>query len=145
MYFHYICYYLLTVKRVVVYLNKPQYPFTVFCYVWLKLARWLWRGIVPLENSPYGNVTITTEELQSLNNSWYSWPLSSGSSLLWDRTSSPSTRDTHTCCRTFGSGAVSTCFNDLRLPWLGFENSTFRMRGEHFNRLRHRCGLWRSV
>ena len=27
----------------------------------------------------------------------------------------------------FGSGAVTTCFNDLGLSWLGFEHSTFRL------------------
>ena len=27
-----------------------------------------------------------------------------------------STRGTHTCCRSFGSGIFSTCFNDLDLP-----------------------------
>ena len=38
------------------------------------------------------------------------------------------------CC-----GAVTTCFNDLGLSRLGFEHPTFRMRGEHCNRLPHRC------
>ena len=33
-----------------------------------------------------------------------------GIRLYW---SSPRSRDSHTCCRAFGSGAVSTCFNDL--------------------------------
>ena len=27
------------------------------------------------------------------------------------------TRETHTCCRALGSGAVITCFNDLCLSW----------------------------
>ena len=31
------------------------------------------------------------------------------------------TRDTHTYCRAFGSGAVTTCFWDLCLSRLGFE------------------------
>ena len=35
-----------------------------------------------------------------------------GIRLLW---SSPRTRDTHTCCRVFASGAVTTCFYDLGL------------------------------
>ena len=34
--------------------------------------------------------------------------------------------DTHTCCRAFGSWAVSTSFHDLRLSWRGFEHPTFR-------------------
>ena len=28
--------------------------------------------------------------------------------------------DTHTCCRTFGSGAVTTCFYELGLSRMGF-------------------------
>ena len=40
--------------------------------------------------------------------------------LLWHGASvynglSPRTRDIHTCCRAFGSGAVTTCFYDLGL------------------------------
>ena len=45
--------------------------------------------------------------------------------LLW---SSPRTRETHTCCRTFVRGAVTTCSNALGLSRLGFEHLTFRMR-----------------
>ena len=37
-----------------------------------------------------------------------------GIRLLWF---SPRTRDTHTNCRAFGSGAVTTCFYDLRRGW----------------------------
>ena len=56
---------------------------------------------------------------------------------------SPGGRYTHTCCRTFGSGAVTTCFYDLVLSRLGFEHLlvTFRMRGKCSNRLRQRCTL----
>ena len=64
--------------------------------------------------------------------------------LLW------SSRDTHTCCRAFSSGAVTSCFNDLGLWRLGFEQPTFRLRGfeqptfrlrgERSYRLRHRRG-----
>ena len=36
-------------------------------------------------------------------------------------------------CRAFGSGAVTTCFYDLGLSWLGFELPTFRLRGERSN------------
>ena len=32
------------------------------------------------------------------------------------------TRDTHTYCRAFSSGAVTTWFYDLVLSWLGFEH-----------------------
>ena len=31
-------------------------------------------------------------------------------------------------------GAVTTCFNDLGLSWLGFESQTFRFQGERSNR-----------
>ena len=35
--------------------------------------------------------------------------------IIW---SSPRTRNTHTCCRVFGSGAVTTCFYDIgQSPW----------------------------
>ena len=50
-------------------------------------------------------------------------------------------RDTHTCCRAFGSGAVTTCFYDLGLSRLGFEHLTFYIRGERSNWLRHRGGV----
>ena len=36
------------------------------------------------------------------------------------------------------SGAVITCFYDLGLSWLGFEHSTFGLRGQCSNRLRQR-------
>ena len=49
--------------------------------------------------------------------------------------SSPRTPDTHTYCRSFSSGAVTTCFYDLDLSRLGF-----RMRGQCSNPLRHRRG-----
>ena len=45
-----------------------------------------------------------------------------------------------TLCRAFGSGAVTSCFNDLGLSQLGFEHPTFRMWGERSYQLRHRSG-----
>ena len=60
-----------------------------------------------------------------------------GIRLYW---SSPRTRDTHTYCRASGSGAVTTCFYDLRLPRPGFKHPTFRLRGERSILLRHRRG-----
>ena len=47
------------------------------------------------------------------------------------------TLDTHTFCRPFDSGAVPTCFYDLGLSRLGFENPTFRMRDKRSNLLHH--------
>ena len=69
----------------------------------------------------FETVTITDEGLQILTYARHSWPLGSltfytycniwANPLNW-----PSTRthDTHTCCRAFGSGAVTTCFTDSR-------------------------------
>ena len=70
--------------------------------------------------------------------------------LLWHGASvynglaSARTRDTHTYCRAFSSGAVATCFYDLGLSRLGFEHPMFRLRGKHSNPLRHRRG-WRKL
>ena len=52
--------------------------------------------------------------------------------------SSPRTCYTHTCCRAIGSGAVTTCYDDLGLSRLGFEHPAFRMLSERYYRLRHR-------
>ena len=41
--------------------------------------------------------------------------------------------DTHTYCRAFGSGAVTTYFNDFGLLRLGFEHTTFYLRDERSN------------
>ena len=54
---------------------------------------------------------------------------------------SQSTRVTHTYCRAFSSGAVTTCFYKLGVLRLGFEHPTYHLRGERSNPLRHRCGL----
>ena len=55
-------------------------------------------------------------------------------SVYW---SSPRTRDTHISCRVFGSDVVTTCFNSLGPSQMEFEHQTFRVRGEHSNRLHH--------
>ena len=44
--------------------------------------------------------------------------------LQWPVTLTPNAE------RWIGSGAVTTCFNDLGLSRLGFEHPTFRLRGE---------------
>ena len=98
----------------------------------------------------YGDVTITGEGVQILTHTCtqHSWPLSSEGSLAYHtycdislEWSSPKTRDTHTCCRAFGSGAVTTCFYDLGLSSLRFEIATFRIRCERSNRMRDGGGL----
>ena len=63
------------------------------------------------------------------------YSLSSEGSLVC-HTYSPRTRDTHTYCRAFDSGAVTTCFNYLGLSRLGFEHPTFRLWYERSNPLR---------
>ena len=91
----------------------------------------------------HGDVTIAGEGLQILAYAWHSWPLSSEGSLacphlLWYRASVyiiviSEYRDTHTYCRAFSSGAVTT----LGLSRLGFEHPTFNLRGQRSNPLRH--------
>ena len=57
--------------------------------------------------------------------------------LLWHKPSqwsSPRSRDTCTCCRAFSSAAVTSCFYDLGLSRLGFEQPTSRMQDERSNR-----------
>ena len=49
--------------------------------------------------------------------------------------------DTHTFCRAFSSWAVTTCCYGLGLSRLGFEHTTFSLRGQCSNPLRHRSGL----
>ena len=83
-----------------------------------------------------GVVIITGEGLQVLIYARQSWPLSSEGSLAC-----------HTYCVTghpfiMVSGVVTICFYDLSLS-LGFEYTTFRLRGERSNPLRHRRGLQR--
>ena len=98
----------------------------------------------------YGDVTISGKGLQMLTYAWHSWILRSegilacyiycdtGHSMI--KWSSPSTRDTHTYCRAFSSGAFTTCLYDLGLSGLGSEHPTFRLRDERSYRLPHRCG-----
>ena len=67
------------------------------------------------------------------------WGFFSMPHLLWHGASV--TRDTPPpLMPPFGSGAVTTCFNDLGLSRLGFEHPTFRLQVERFNPLRHRRG-----
>ena len=91
-------------------------------------------------------MAIAGEGLQNLTYARHLWPLSSEGSLarhIYCDTGHPfiMTRDTHAKCRAFGSGAVTTCFNDLSLSQMGFEHQTFRFRGERSNQLRHRRGM----
>ena len=54
--------------------------------------------------------------------------------------SSPMTLDTYTYYRSFSSVAVTTCFYDLGLSRLGFEQPNCCMQGERSNRLCHPSG-----
>ena len=85
----------------------------------------------------------TGEGLQILTYARHSFPLRSEVSLTCHINCDKGLQFilvTHTCCRLFGSGAVTTCFYDLGLSGLELEHPTFRMRSERFiNRMRH-CG-----
>ena len=73
------------------------------------------------------------------------WEFFSVPHLLWHLWwSSGRIRDTHTYCRVYSSGAVTTCFYVLGLSRLGFEHPTFRLRGQYSNPVRHRRGrlIW---
>ena len=85
----------------------------------------------------FGDVTITGDAT-ILTYTRYSWQLSSEDSLTchtYCDTGQPFiiviTSDTHTCCRAFYSGAVTSCFIDLhvRLSRSGIERPISRMRG----------------
>ena len=84
----------------------------------------------------FGDFTITGEGLRILTYARHSWPLSSEGSLAWHTycdTGLPFIMvisDTHTYCRAFGSGAVTTCFYNLGMLRLKFERRTFRLQGE---------------
>ena len=75
----------------------------------------------------FGDVTIIGEGLQIWTFTRHSWPLSSASSFITGHTYcdtgqpfimviSGKTRDAHTCCRMFSSGAVTTCYKVLVRP-----------------------------
>ena len=98
----------------------------------------------------YGDVTSTGERLQILTYARHSQPLSSEGSLACHNDCVLSVYDghlrgphTHTYCRAFGSGAVTTCFYSyvLRLLRMGFEHPTFRLRVESSDPLRHCRGF----
>ena len=112
-----------------------QKVFTIYClineYFGLFVRLWFY---VPLEKfHSYGDVTITDGGLQILTYTRHSWSLSSEDSLAWLTSvtrvfrlqwSSPRTRDTRAYCRAFGSGAVTTCFNDFGQSRPGIKTRT---------------------
>ena len=74
----------------------------------------VWSVSLTLENfHSFGDVTIVGEGLQILTYAWQFWPLRSEVFFVlchtYCGTGHPRTRDTHTKCRAFGSGAVITC------------------------------------
>ena len=86
----------------------------------------------------YGDVTITDQGIQMFTYARHSWPLSSEGSLSYHTycdTGHPfimvisEDRDTHTYCRAFSSGAVTTRFYNLGLWRLGFVHPTFHLPG----------------
>ena len=95
-----------------------------------------------------GDFASTGEGLQMLTYARHSWQLNFKGSLAchtYCDTSLPFkmviSRDTHTYCLAFRSGAGTTCFYDLDLSLLRFEHPTFRLLGERSNTLRHCGGL----
>ena len=78
-----------------------------------------------------GDDTIASEVLKILTYTRPSWTSSRDGSLTRHnysvtrvnplKLSSPRTRDTHTCCRAFGSGTVTTCLKDSGLSRSGIE------------------------
>ena len=58
-----------------------------------------------------------------------------GHQFLWI---SPRTCVSHTYYRALGRGAITTCFNDIRLSQLGFKHPIFRLRDKCSNQL-HYC------
>ena len=82
-------------------------PLKIFSLIWRRYHYWWWAT----------NLTFAR----------HSWPLSSESSFFTCHTYSDTgqpfimvisgkTHDTHTCCRKFSSGAVTTCYKDLVRP-----------------------------
>ena len=114
-----------------------------------------WRCLFGLSSHPrifhsYGDITVTSEGLQTLIYARHSWPLTSEGSLACHTfcdTAHPfimvisEDTDNHTYCWAFGSGAVTTCFCDLGLSRLGFEHPNFRLRDQPSNLLRHRLEI----
>ena len=77
----------------------------------------------------YGEVTITCEGLKIFTYTRHSWPLSSEGSLACHIHCDtghppPRNRNTHTCCRAFGSGFVPNCFKELGRSRPGIEPLT---------------------
>ena len=96
--------------------NVPPYALITSLFVWaFSFNLWIFHS--------FGDVTITDEGLQILPYTWHSWKLSSGGSLTCHTYSDTdqtfimliSEDITHTYCRTFGSGTVTTCFNNFGL------------------------------
>ena len=90
------------------------FPLENFSLIW-RLHHCQWRAA----NFDQCSVLMANEQ----------WGFFSMPHLLWHGTS-PRTSDTHTYCWAFSSGAVTTCFYDLGLSWLGFEHPIYRLRGE---------------
>ena len=88
----------------------------------------------------YGDITITDERLQILTYARHSWPLSIEGSLACHNycdTEHPfimviSKDPWHShLLPSVCSWAVTTCFYDLDLSWLGFEHQAFRLSQPH--------------
>ena len=94
----------------------------------------------------FGDVTTTGEWLCSALSEFLKWAIHTmtrANPWLW---SFPRTRDTHTCCRAFGSGAVTTCFNNQGLPQPGIEH-LFKKNNPLRNQHLHESGkrYWKKL
>ena len=118
-------------------LVRPSLVFVFVCLLWV---------FRPTREFFTHMDTISGGGLQILSNARHLCPLSCKDSLACHTNcdtghpfimNTSRTRDTHTYCRAFGSGAVTICFYNLVLWRLGFEHPTFCFRGERSNQLRH--------
>ena len=117
-------------KLAVVYLQQNVWRFSSHSRIFLVLRR------------HHGRWRAANFDLYSVLMAIKQWCFFNMPHLLWHGASvyNGHLRDTHTYCRAFSSGAVTTCFYDLYLSRLGFEHPTFRLRGERSSLLRHRRG-----
>ena len=100
-------------------LNEYVYHLMKICYLHLYCPLIIFHSFVDV------TMAFTGERLQILTYARHLWALSSESSL-----------ECHiNCdCPAYGTGAVTTCFNELGLSLLGFEHPFFHLRNERSNR-----------
>ena len=147
------------------FLKNTLWLIPIFCVKLKKLAENLWKDATRNDRQlcvsclivwgftshsrifhSYGDVTIIGEMLQILTyaRQLWQWGFFSVLHLLWHNISinNGHFRGPVTLKSISERLAIQLlCFYGLGLSRLGFELATFRMRGEPFNRLRHRGGF----